>query len=115
MPAGDDLNAREQAKKELEALTVALGRANRCIESKKKALSKARGELADSKAQVEELNTEIDELKERLEGAENQMSQYRNWWLNEVQFTKLILNKVPNANQDWDLVRTSQSHYLGRF
>lgn len=100
---------------ELEVLSAALARANRNLETKKKTMSKIRAELTGKREQIEELNNEMEELKERLERAENQTTQYRNWWLNEVQFTKLILNKVPNANQDWDLVRTSQSHYLGRF
>ncbi|KAH6904930.1 hypothetical protein BKA70DRAFT_1431514 [Coprinopsis sp. MPI-PUGE-AT-0042] len=112
---GSGMQEPAPAREELQALTAALARANRCVGAKKRTLSKARSELADSKAQVKELNAEIDELKDQLERTEKQMNQYRNWWLNEVQFTKLILNKVPNANQDWDLVRTSQSHYLGRF
>ncbi|KAH6907233.1 hypothetical protein BKA70DRAFT_1223591 [Coprinopsis sp. MPI-PUGE-AT-0042] len=89
---------------EVEALAKALARANRCANTKKKLISKIRRELADTKEELGELSSEMDELKERLEKAESETSQYRNWWLNEVQFTKLILTKVPNANQDWDLL-----------
>jgi predicted nuclease with TOPRIM domain len=100
---------------QLKTLTTALVRANRSLDKKKAQLRDMRETLADSKQQLEESCEESDDLKERLETMDVQMQQYWNWWLNEVQFTKVILSKVPNANQDWDLVRESQSHYLGRF
>jgi uncharacterized coiled-coil protein SlyX len=116
----DPLGAAEEGvphldANQLETLTVALVRANRSLDKKKTQLREMREKLADSKQQFEESCEESDELRERLDTMDVQMRQYRNWWLNEVQFTKVILNKVPNANQDWDLVRESQSHYLGRF
>jgi hypothetical protein len=74
-----------------------------------------REELAVAKEECNERQSEVDELTELLRDANQSKEQYRNWWINEVQFTKLILSKVPNPNEDWDLLRASQSHYLGRF
>ncbi|KAH6885039.1 hypothetical protein BKA70DRAFT_1237479 [Coprinopsis sp. MPI-PUGE-AT-0042] len=92
-----------------------LVRVKRALENRKAKLRVAREDLVVAKQELEEAQGEIAELMERLEHANTTGEQYRNWWINEVQFTKIILSKVPNANQDWDLVRSSQSHYLGRF
>ncbi|KAH6905098.1 hypothetical protein BKA70DRAFT_1225885 [Coprinopsis sp. MPI-PUGE-AT-0042] len=100
---------------EVASLRLALACANRALERQKKSARKAKEGARESQQELEEAREEIEQLTERLDKAEHDVQQYRNWWFNEVQFTKLILNKVPNANADWDLVRTSQSHYLGRF
>ncbi|KAH6897579.1 hypothetical protein BKA70DRAFT_1231522 [Coprinopsis sp. MPI-PUGE-AT-0042] len=97
------------------SLRSALARATKSLERQKKTSRKAKESAAEAKQELEEVREEMEQLTARLERAERDSQQYRNWWLNEVQFTKVILNKVPNANRDWDLVRTSQSHYLGRF
>ncbi|KAH6891572.1 hypothetical protein BKA70DRAFT_1234162 [Coprinopsis sp. MPI-PUGE-AT-0042] len=91
---------------EVRVLVEDLKRTKRALERRswrlrKKSWAKSRGE--------------VENLTERLDDANASKEQYRSWWINEVQFTKVILSKVPNANQDWDLVRTSQSHYLGRY
>ncbi|KAH6913102.1 hypothetical protein BKA70DRAFT_1218104 [Coprinopsis sp. MPI-PUGE-AT-0042] len=100
---------------ELTTLRAALARTNRALERQKRTSQKAKEAAGEAHEQLEEAREEVEQLTERLEKAEQDVQQYRNWWLNEVQFTKLILNKVPNRNADWDLVRASQSHYLGRF
>ncbi|KAH6886606.1 hypothetical protein BKA70DRAFT_1444307 [Coprinopsis sp. MPI-PUGE-AT-0042] len=90
-------------------------RTQRMLDAKKAALRNTREELGIAKEELKEMREELADLTERLEVSNASKEQYRNWWINEVQFTKLILNKVPHPNQDWDLIRTSQSHYLGRF
>jgi predicted RNase H-like nuclease (RuvC/YqgF family) len=100
---------------EVSVLSQELKRTKRALESKKAQLRTAREELAVAKEEAGERQSEIEGLTAQLESANAAQEQYRNWWINEVQFTKLILSKVPNANQDWDLIRTSQSHYLGRY
>ncbi|KAH6907339.1 hypothetical protein BKA70DRAFT_1428312 [Coprinopsis sp. MPI-PUGE-AT-0042] len=92
-----------------------LRRTRRALEGKKLLLRKTREDLRIAREELEESRGEVADLTERLEAAGVTKEQYRNWWINEVQFTKLILTKVPTPNQDWDLVRSSQSHYLGRF
>jgi flagellar motility protein MotE (MotC chaperone) len=94
---------------------TALRQTQRALEARKTSLRKAREQLKIATEESQEMKEEIADLTKRLENAEREKAQYRNWWINEVQFTKLILAKVPGPNQDWDLVRTSQSHYLGRF
>ncbi|KAH6909848.1 hypothetical protein BKA70DRAFT_1425564 [Coprinopsis sp. MPI-PUGE-AT-0042] len=106
---------RSVRRDEVKGLAEDLKRTKRALESKKTMLRNAREELAVAKEELGEKQGEIESLTERLEGASASKEQYRSWWINEVQFTKVILSKVPNANQDWDLVRTSQSHYLGRY
>ncbi|KAH6885577.1 hypothetical protein BKA70DRAFT_1444966 [Coprinopsis sp. MPI-PUGE-AT-0042] len=100
---------------ELRILAEELKRTKRALERKKALLQTAREELAVAKEEVGEKEEEVADLTAQLESANASKDQYRSWWINEVQFTKVILSKVPNANQDWDLVRTSQSHYLGRY
>ncbi|KAH6901296.1 hypothetical protein BKA70DRAFT_1436337 [Coprinopsis sp. MPI-PUGE-AT-0042] len=102
-----------------EALTIqfdgAHQRTQRTLDAKKAALRNTREELGIAKEELKEMREELADLTERLQVSNASKEQYRNWWINEVQFTKLILNKVPHPNQDWDLIRASQSHYLGRF
>ncbi|KAH6890797.1 hypothetical protein BKA70DRAFT_1234419 [Coprinopsis sp. MPI-PUGE-AT-0042] len=107
-------NGTSQAD-EMVSLRSVLDRTKKALERQKASSRRARESLAEVKQQLEESREEVDEITARLVVLEKDVQQYRNWWLNEVQFTKLILNKLPNANEDWDLVRTSQSHYLGRF
>ncbi|KAH6893802.1 hypothetical protein BKA70DRAFT_1233149 [Coprinopsis sp. MPI-PUGE-AT-0042] len=82
----------------------ALRRVRRALEAKKSVLRETREELRIAKEELQEARGEAQELNERLESASASQEQYRNWWINEVQFTKLILTKVPRPNQDWDLV-----------
>ncbi|KAH6880948.1 hypothetical protein BKA70DRAFT_1238471 [Coprinopsis sp. MPI-PUGE-AT-0042] len=100
---------------EFRALAEELKHAKRSLQTKMANLRTAREELAMAKEELSEKQGEIEQLTEHLDGANVSKEQYRNWWINEVQFTKIILSKVPNANQDWDLVRSSQTHYLGRY
>ncbi|KAH6901820.1 hypothetical protein BKA70DRAFT_1435825 [Coprinopsis sp. MPI-PUGE-AT-0042] len=92
-----------------------LARVKRTLENRRTKLRVARDDLIVAKQELDEAQGEIAELTDRLDHANMTGDQYHNWWINEVQFTKIILSKIPNANQDWDLVRSSQSHYLGRF
>jgi chromosome segregation ATPase len=108
---GQATTVRRQLNEAIEELK----RTKRALERNKSALRDLREELSIVKNDCEERQGEVDDLTERLQEATRIQEQYRNWWINEVQFTKLILSKVPNANEDWDLMRTSQSHYLGRF
>ena len=101
------------ASEEVTSLRDALLKANRSLEWLKKANRKAKEAGVDTKQQLQEAQEEIEQLTARAEKAERDRDQYRNWWFNEVQFTKLILNKVPNRHDDWELVRSSQRHYLG--
>ncbi|KAH6912485.1 hypothetical protein BKA70DRAFT_1422055 [Coprinopsis sp. MPI-PUGE-AT-0042] len=100
---------------EVDSLRSLLDRTQKALGRQKVSARRAREKLAEANQQLEESREEVEELTGRLAALEKDVQQYRNWWLNEIQFTKLILNKIPNANEDWDLVRTSQSHYLGRF
>jgi chromosome segregation ATPase len=102
-------------KEEMKSLQIELTRTKRALDSRKTKLRVGKEDIAVAIRERDEAQEEIADLTDRLEKANTSVEQYRNWWVNEVQFTKLILNKVPNANQDWDLVRTSQAHYLGRF
>ncbi|KAH6883802.1 hypothetical protein BKA70DRAFT_1238228 [Coprinopsis sp. MPI-PUGE-AT-0042] len=92
-----------------------LRQTRRALEGRKSLLRKTREDLRIAKEELEEMRGEVADLTKSLEAETVTKEQYRNWWINEVQFTKLILTKVPTPNQDWDLVRSSQSHYLGRF
>ncbi|KAH6901542.1 hypothetical protein BKA70DRAFT_1229711 [Coprinopsis sp. MPI-PUGE-AT-0042] len=64
---------------------------------------------------IGELDEEAEERQSNLTQSQKNEVQYRNWWLNEIQFTKLLLNKVPDPNRDIELVRASQAHYVGHY
>ncbi|KAH6883623.1 hypothetical protein BKA70DRAFT_1238324 [Coprinopsis sp. MPI-PUGE-AT-0042] len=100
--SASDLSAIiERQKRQLRLKTSALGRKNK--------------EIKALKERIAELDEEAEEKQSRLDQSEKNEVQYRNWWLNEIQFTKLLLNKIPNPNRDIDLVRTSQAHYVGHY
>jgi chromosome segregation ATPase len=96
-------------------LKVTIERQKRQLQLKIKALERAREELGAAKQQFSELEQEMEEKEEELTSLRKNERQYRNWWLNEVQFTKLLLNKIPDPNRDIELVRESQAHYLGHY
>ncbi|KAH6903656.1 hypothetical protein BKA70DRAFT_1433284 [Coprinopsis sp. MPI-PUGE-AT-0042] len=99
----------------LRSLRITIERQKRQLQVKVKALERAREELGGAKQQFSELEKELEEKEEELTTLRKNEQQYRNWWLNEIQFTKLLLNKVPNPNRDIELVRASQAHYLGHY
>ncbi|KAH6888326.1 hypothetical protein BKA70DRAFT_1442975 [Coprinopsis sp. MPI-PUGE-AT-0042] len=90
-------------------------RQKRQLQVKVKSLGRARDEVAQLKQQLAELEKELEEKEEALNWSQKNEQQYRNWWLNEIQFTKLLLNKIPDPNPDIELVRSSQAHYLGHY
>ncbi|KAH6907819.1 hypothetical protein BKA70DRAFT_1427653 [Coprinopsis sp. MPI-PUGE-AT-0042] len=87
----------------------------RQLQVKVKSLGRARDEVGQLKQQLAELEKELEEKEEALNWSQKNEQQYRNWWLNEIQFTKLLLNKIPDPNRDIELVRSSQAHYLGHY
>ncbi|KAH6879638.1 hypothetical protein BKA70DRAFT_1239232 [Coprinopsis sp. MPI-PUGE-AT-0042] len=100
---------------ELESLKATIERQKRLLRSRMKSLEWVKEEVAQIKQQRAEVQQELDEKEEELVNSKKNEEQYRNWWLNEIQFTKLLLNKVPNPNRDINLVRASQAHYLGHY
>ncbi|KAH6904738.1 hypothetical protein BKA70DRAFT_1432056 [Coprinopsis sp. MPI-PUGE-AT-0042] len=98
-----------------EDLMCIIKRQKRQIQLKKIALARIKDEQKDLKERLAELEEELEEKQTTVETLKKSELQYRNWWLNEVQFTKVILNKVPNPNRDIELVRASQAHYVGHY
>jgi chromosome segregation ATPase len=105
----------EELEKKVKALKLDLTRAKRKLEAKTEQMLDLRTELQQSNKAMEMAERESDEKDELLEIAQKDTEQYRNWWLNEIQFMKLMLNKIPEPNRDIELARASQAHYLGHF
>jgi chromosome segregation ATPase len=78
-------------------------------------LGRIREELDNSKQHISEIEKDLEEKEEQLMLLRKNEQQYRQWWLNEIQFTKLLLNKIPDPKRDIELVRESQAHYLGHY
>ncbi|TFK17413.1 hypothetical protein FA15DRAFT_661463 [Coprinopsis marcescibilis] len=121
---GDLPNSRKHASgsqsseaihKEMDDLCLQVARMKKGVEKKNAIVRKLKEEIEEYKENLLEKQDKLDKSIEGLDKEKCQCEQYRNWWLNEIQFTKLLFNKVPEPNADWDLVRASQSHYLGRF
>ncbi|KAH6869036.1 hypothetical protein BKA70DRAFT_1452234 [Coprinopsis sp. MPI-PUGE-AT-0042] len=106
---------RDRLIAELDSLKATIERQKRLLRSRVKSLERVKEEVAQVKQQRAEVQNELDEKEEELANSKKNEQQYRNWWLNEIQFTKLLLNKIPDPNRDIDLVRASQAHYLGHY
>ncbi|KAH6905187.1 hypothetical protein BKA70DRAFT_1225958 [Coprinopsis sp. MPI-PUGE-AT-0042] len=87
----------------MENLRRTVARQKRQLQLKANSLERAREELDNSKQQIAEMENELEEKAEELERLRKSEKQYRNWWLNEIQFTKLLLNKTPEPNRDIEL------------
>ncbi|KAH6908328.1 hypothetical protein BKA70DRAFT_1426900 [Coprinopsis sp. MPI-PUGE-AT-0042] len=111
--ANHDDPEREEPGQEI--LHATIERMKRQLVRKQATGQRARRELKEAKEHCSDLQEELDEKEGLLREAKKNELQYRNWWLNEIQFTKLLLNKVPDPNRDIELVRASQAHYLGHY
>lgn len=116
------LHTKVQIADQLAELQKQFNTLKSTTEMTKKKLARKTEDILDLKSDMKGLKGEIQTLEEQadekdavLAKAQQDLEQYRNWWLGEVQFTKLILNKVPKPNEDIELVRQSQSHYLGHY
>ncbi|KAH6890745.1 hypothetical protein BKA70DRAFT_1441756 [Coprinopsis sp. MPI-PUGE-AT-0042] len=96
-------------------LLAIIERQKRQLQLKTSALARSKKEVKALKERIVELDEELEVKQSSLDQSQKNEIQYRNWWLNEIQFTKLLLNKIPNPNRDIDLVRTSQAHYVGHY
>jgi hypothetical protein len=96
-------------------LSAIITQQKRQLKLKTSALGRKKAEIKALKERIAELGEEAEEKQSTLEYSQKNEVQYRNWWLNEIQFTKLLLNKIPDPNRDIDLVRASQAHYVGHY
>jgi uncharacterized protein HemX len=107
--------ARDQSEKQTNLLRATVKRLKSRLQEKSEDILDLKTEIQHMKNEVERLERESDKKDEMLEGAARDVEQYRTWWLNEIQFMKLLLNKIPEPNRDIELVRASQAHYLGHY
>ncbi|KAH6886040.1 hypothetical protein BKA70DRAFT_1444707 [Coprinopsis sp. MPI-PUGE-AT-0042] len=110
--AMDEADTVESQNEELRRIVE---RQRRQLLHRAKALDRLHQSLESSKQQLAEMEQELEGKEDELIFLRKNEQQYRNWWLNEIQFTKLLLNKVPDPNRDIELVRASQAHYLGHY
>jgi hypothetical protein len=52
------------------------------------------------KGQLVELEEELEEKASTIEALQKGKAQYRDWWLNEIRFTRFLLRKDPDAHHD---------------
>ncbi|KAH6888986.1 hypothetical protein BKA70DRAFT_1541093 [Coprinopsis sp. MPI-PUGE-AT-0042] len=95
----------------VKALKNTIERQKQQLRSKINALERARDELSRTRQQYTEMEMDLDQKEETIAALRKSENQYRNWWLNEIQFTKLLLNKSPEPNRDMELARASQARY----
>jgi chromosome segregation ATPase len=105
----------EELEKQVNRIKSHMARLKTKLEAKSEEMLDLRSELQQAKRDAEMMERECDQKEERLDAAMRDVEQYRNWWLNEIQFMKLMLNKIPEPNRDINLVRAAQAHYLGHF
>jgi outer membrane protein TolC len=98
----------------VKALKKTIERQKRQLRLKINALERTRDELSQARQQYSELETEMEQKEEEMTTLRKSERQYRGWWLNEIQFTKLLLSRFPEPDRDMELLRASQTHYLDR-
>ena len=111
-----------RARAERQELVSIISRLKRQVESRKTVVRELRAkvervkqESAEYRKEVEDREEELEEKQEELQKTRKEMHQYRNWWISEVQFTKILCDKIPEPNRDMELVRGSKSQYFGRY
>ncbi|KAH6883747.1 hypothetical protein BKA70DRAFT_1238172 [Coprinopsis sp. MPI-PUGE-AT-0042] len=114
-PASTRDSSPSQENNDRSKLLSIIERLNRQLKSNKASAKRMKDKAKDLKERLTELEEELEGKDSEIKRLEKSELQYRNWWLNEIQFTKLLLNKIPDPNRDIDLVRTSQAHYLGHY
>jgi soluble cytochrome b562 len=102
-------------ERQVKAMKITTARLRMKLVAKTDQLFDLRTELQEMRKDMETMEREADKKDELLDASKKDTEQYRTWWLNEVQFMKLMLNKIPEPNKDIDLVRTAQAHYLGNY
>lgn len=107
--------AAEPAIDVLARLSRDVERLQRQVASKAKTLSCTRDDLTNSRQHCAEIERELEQKEKALREAESNADQYRLWWMNEIQFTKLICTMRPGPDRDMELTRASQAHYLAKF
>ncbi|KAH6908697.1 hypothetical protein BKA70DRAFT_1222305 [Coprinopsis sp. MPI-PUGE-AT-0042] len=71
------------------------------------------GEQKLLKERLAELEEELEEKDCTIETLRENKLQYRAWWLNEIRFTKYLLNKEPELNRDVNWVGKTRTRYAG--
>ncbi|KAH6891957.1 hypothetical protein BKA70DRAFT_1233752 [Coprinopsis sp. MPI-PUGE-AT-0042] len=115
LPRRRAIDAADEHEKQASLLKATIRRLKKKLEEKSEVILDLRTEMQHMKSDIERLEKESDKKDEMLEVAAQDVEQYRAWWLNEIQFMKLLLNKIPEPNRDIELVRASQAHYLGHY
>lgn len=90
-------------------------RLSRQLTAGKSSAKRLKDEVKSLKERIAEIEEELEDKEVNIQHLAKSEVQYCNWWLNEIQFTKLLLNKIPDPNCDIELVRTSQAHYVGHY
>ncbi|KAH6907120.1 hypothetical protein BKA70DRAFT_1428639 [Coprinopsis sp. MPI-PUGE-AT-0042] len=114
-PREDYKKKAEVLERQLRAMKSAVARLRTKVEAKTEQTLDLKTELQQMRKDMETVEQESDRKDELLDATRKDAEQYRTWWLNEIQFMKLMLNKIPEPNRDIDFVRASQAHYLGHF
>ncbi|KAH6906911.1 hypothetical protein BKA70DRAFT_1223777 [Coprinopsis sp. MPI-PUGE-AT-0042] len=102
-------------ERQLRGMKSTVARLRTKVEAKTEQTLDLKTELQQMRKDIETMEEESNRKDELLDAAKKDAEQYQTWWLNEIQFMKLMLNKVLEPNRDIDLVRTAQAHYLGHY
>ncbi|KAH6899274.1 P-loop containing nucleoside triphosphate hydrolase protein [Coprinopsis sp. MPI-PUGE-AT-0042] len=78
-------------------------RLDRQLKANKSSAKRMKDDIKSLKEKIVELEEELEDKELEIQRLNKSEVQYRNWWLNEIQFTKLLLNKIPDPNRDIDL------------
>lgn len=93
-----------------EELTEKLAKTTRTLKGKKTAIESYRDSLRRSQQETAETRQEFEIQGEKLLTAQMNANQYRKWWLNEIQFAKLLLS-IADPERDMEVARETQRHY----
>ncbi|KAG2014240.1 hypothetical protein CC2G_011075 [Coprinopsis cinerea AmutBmut pab1-1] len=88
---------------------------NQLVKSLRADLTAAQEGLSDARVVIEHLRNDYRELESKLKDTANSCEQYRERWLNEVQFSKLVVDQLPGG-RDADVVKeaTARRYHVSR-
>ncbi|KAH6895057.1 hypothetical protein BKA70DRAFT_1232162 [Coprinopsis sp. MPI-PUGE-AT-0042] len=103
-PCEDYKKKAEVLERQLRGMKSVVARLRTKVEAKTEQTLDLKAELQQMRKDMEMMEQESDRKDELLDATRKDAEQYRTWWLNEVQFMKLMLNKIPKPNRDIDFV-----------
>ncbi|TFK17086.1 hypothetical protein FA15DRAFT_661700 [Coprinopsis marcescibilis] len=111
---GHQPDGQEASHKQIRALKAAEQCLKKKLDCKEEEIKDLKAEIQTAKREYEEMEGKVDRADERFESLQKENEQYWRWWLNKIQFTKLLLSMDHDSNprHSREIAQEIQRHYL---